>query len=163
MLTKFIEATDVTNFNWGKFAVGRFELEEWKRPSVVGMSSSLLRQRGWSPEHTWVLDLQTGEGAWFRPGGCALEDLRKHGIWVCPMFEPFLTWLYAQDLKDITKLPDLINLGDVPTSMAGYRRRGKETFAVKAAKYVMRLARIAGLSPNDYLDQPEQPKQRKKA
>lgn len=43
------------------------------------------------------------------------------------MFEPFLQWLYLQDLSDLDKLPALVNLGDVPTSMSGYRRKGPET------------------------------------
>lgn len=134
MITKFIEATEVTNFNWGKFAVCRFESSEWARPSELRdlrdlsdaerpRSVSLLRERGWTAENILVLDLQTGEGAIFRPGGSARNDLNdKHQVWVCPLFESFLCWLYRQDLADISALPSLINLGDVPTSMSGYRR-----------------------------------------
>lgn len=100
MQTKFIEATDGGGFNWGKFAVCRFT-------DIV------------------VLDLQTCEGAIFSPGGYAKNDLNgKHQIWVCPMYEPFLTWLYTQDLSDLDALPSLVDLGDVPTAMRGYRRTG---------------------------------------
>lgn len=125
MKLHFIEAHDATNFNWGKFAVARFSTEEWSRPSALD-KRLLLRSRGWTPDHLWVLDLQTGEGAIFRPGGMAAADLAKHKIWVCPMFEPFLMWLYKQDLSDLSKLPALVNVGDVPTAMSGYRRRGPD-------------------------------------
>jgi hypothetical protein len=131
--TKFIEATDATRFNWGKFAVCRFEAEEWSRRAAVyeldaipeARTMPLLASRGWGPETLLVLDLETGEGAMFRPGGLAPADLMKHQIWVCPMFEPFLAWLYAQDLTDIDALPGVVDLGTVPTAMQGYRRPGK--------------------------------------
>ena len=125
MKLHFIEAHDATDFNWGKFAVARFTGEEWLHQSALD-KRSLLHGRGWCSEHLWVMDLQTGEGAIFRPGGLAIEDLTKHRIWVCPMFEPFLTWLYKQDLSDLSKLPALVNLGDVPISMSGYRRPGPD-------------------------------------
>src|SRR5260370_36921520 len=118
MQTVFIEATnrkDPSNpgINWGKFLVGRFTLDEWKhrsevalRPGLLGWNISLLEAIGWSEKHhVFVMDLQTGEGAIFRHGGDAQADLEKHQILVCPLFEPFLTWLYKQDLSDLTKLP----------------------------------------------------------
>jgi len=88
----------------------------------------LLSTRGWSHDHVWVLDLETGEGACFRPGGLAHADLNKHRIWVCPLFEPFLEWLYDQDLTDLTVLPDLVTLTlkEAPFSMFGYRRPGPD-------------------------------------
>ena len=86
---------------------------------------SLLRMCGWSDQHLWVCDLQTGEGAFFRPGGLAGADLAKRQIWVCPMFEPFLTWLYQQDLTDLKALPDYVELPDAPFGRSGYRRRGQ--------------------------------------
>jgi hypothetical protein len=53
--------------NWGKFLVGVPD-EEWARQSRVNteFSGPLLSAIGWSWQHIWVLDLQTGEGA-FRP------------------------------------------------------------------------------------------------
>ncbi len=123
MQTKLIEATDATEFNHGKFLVGRF-CTEWMRTSVIDRRNLLSSTCGWTPDHIVVLDLQTGEGATFRPGGIARCDLKKHRIWVCPMFEPFLAWLYTQDLTKLDALPDFINLGDVPTAMFGYRRDG---------------------------------------
>lgn len=125
MQVKIIEATNVDagGINWGKFMLCRFDTE-WEHRSVVGGDRPLLRSLGWGPEHLWVMDLQTGEGALFRPGGFAAADLNtKHQIWVCPMFEPFLTWLYQQDLKDITKLPDLVKIADPTSSLSGYRRK----------------------------------------
>src|SRR5581483_9374539 len=90
MKTVFIEVEHP--FNWGKFMVARFDAEEWGRPSAhpEAMKKSLLGQRGWAGHHILVVDLETGEGAMFRPGGLASADLNKHRVWVCPMFEPFL-------------------------------------------------------------------------
>jgi hypothetical protein len=84
----------------------------------------LITGRGWSPEHLLIVDLQTGEGAIFRPGGLAGHDLNKHAIWVCPLFEPFLTWLYEQDLSDLDKLPAHIDLPEAEFMMSGHRRAG---------------------------------------
>ncbi|SRR5881394_952276 len=136
MITKFIEACDGTNFNWGKFMVARFTNEELSRPIHEPVARamheaakrqygpSLLNTIGWNAHCVLVFDLQTCEGASFRPGGSARADLQKHQVWVCPMFEPFLEWLYKQDLTDLEKLPDFINLGNVPTAMYGHRRPG---------------------------------------
>jgi hypothetical protein len=82
-----------------------------------------LHARGWSPEHLLIMDLQTGEAAMFMPGGSPAHDLDKHRIWVCPMFEPFLDWLYQQDVTDLTKLPGYVEI-DAEFSMSGYRRPG---------------------------------------
>lgn len=125
MKTHFIEATNVDagGMNWGKFAVAQFEPEEWQRRSGVD-ASPLLRDRGWRDFHIMVVDLQTGEGAIFRPGGSAKHDLDKHKVWVCPMFEPFLRWLYQQDLTDLSKLPSLVKIDDPRSALAGYRRPG---------------------------------------
>jgi len=128
MNTHFIEVTN--GWNWGKFMLARFDADEWNRRSSVGdLDTPLLREVGWSPEHLLVWDLQTGEGAIFRPGGYAKADLDKHAVWVCPMFQPFLAWLYAQDVSDITKLPHLVELTETaaPSAMYGYRRPGPLT------------------------------------
>jgi hypothetical protein len=126
METKFIDATN-GKLNWGKFMLGRFTPEEWARRSTVD-GGPMLGGRGWDRRHLLVLDLQTGEGAVFSPGGSARADLNKHKIWVCPLYEPFLTWLYKQDLADLSALPDEVSftLAEAPFAMAGYRREGQQ-------------------------------------
>jgi len=69
------------------------------------------------------MDMQTLEGAAFRHGGHAKADLDRHRIWVCPLFEPFLTWLYTQDAARLGELDQLVTL-DAPLALAGYRRGG---------------------------------------
>jgi hypothetical protein len=124
MKTKIIEGTN--NFNWGKFLIGRFD-HEWEVRSSIDQRM-LLGGRGWSQDHLFVMDLQTGEGFVTLPGGVAEADLDRHHVWVCPMFLPFLTWLYKQDLTDIDKLPSLVELvGE--SSFRGYRRTGKSSGA----------------------------------
>lgn len=136
MISKIIEASnrDAGGFNWGKFMVARFT-DEWLRKPAVRVdgehmpssaATPLLARCGWTHDHILVMDLQTGEGALFRPGGYAKSDLdQKHRIWVCPLFEPFLTWLYEQPLGDLAALPAHVTL-DAPSAMQGYRRKGGE-------------------------------------
>lgn len=126
MQTKFIEATnlDAGGFNWGKFMVCRFSEAEWAYRSAVSPERSLLSEVGWTKKHLFVCDLQTGEGGIFAPGGIAEADLHKHKIWVCPMFEPFLTWLYQQDLTDLDQLPALVQIKSAASALYGYRRKG---------------------------------------
>lgn len=123
MKTRMLEATN--GFNHGKFLLGRFEEDEWQQRSAID-ALPLVAARGWTRRHLWIADLQTGEGAIFLPGGYASADLEKHKIWVCPLFEPFLTWLYTQDLSDLDALPALVELtfDEAPAQMYGYRRPG---------------------------------------
>lgn len=126
MILKFVEVSN--GFNWGKFAVCRFSPEEWAVRSKID-GGSLLAGRGWTPQHVWILDLQTGEGAFFRPGGHAKSDLGKHQVWVCPMFEVFLGVFYSRpDWWDLTNIPDSIELTDeealAASAMYGHRREG---------------------------------------
>lgn len=123
MITKFIEATNGPR-NWGKFMLASFSKEEWLAQSTID-KRPLLAGRGWSYLHILVLDLQTGEAALFVPGGFASGDLNKHKIWVCPLFEPFLTWLYMQDVSDFDKLPAHIDLPEAEFAVYGYRRPGQ--------------------------------------
>ena len=129
MITKFIEVTNTVGgkpFNWGKFMVARFSDEEWHRGAVEGAKFlGLLDQVGWTRRHIIVFDLQTCEGAAFLPGGWPKADLNKHRVWVCPLFEPFLEWLYKRDLTDLDALPDSITLPDAPAALSGYRRKGE--------------------------------------
>jgi hypothetical protein len=121
--TKFIEATN-DNQNWGKFLLISFD-SEYEYKSAIS-EQSLLRQVGWNKKNIFVLDLQTGEGARFLPGGFAKADLDKHQIWVCPLYEPFLKWLYQQDLHDFENLPTLVNLPEAEFAIGGYRRKGNK-------------------------------------
>ena len=116
--------------NWGKFLVGVPDTE-WQWRSEVDSGRPLLRAIGWEPGYIWVLDLQTGEGCFVRPGGCAHADLGKHRVWVCPLFEPWLAWLYEQlgDRGDdlaaaLEALPRLVDLPDAEFAFYGYRRPG---------------------------------------
>jgi hypothetical protein len=135
VITKFIEVTNEVNgrpFNWGKFMVARFTPDEWSRGAVEGHPEfALLDQIGWSHKHVIVFDLQTCEGAAFYPGGWPKADVEKHKIWICPLFEPFLTWLYQQDLSDLNALPSSVVLADAPASLSGYRRGEERVFKVK--------------------------------
>jgi hypothetical protein len=122
MKTKIIEATHGTEWgNWGRFMVGRFDSEH-ARQSVIKDGGRVLSR--WGLESIFVMDLVTGEGAMFRPGGLAKADLEKHRVWVCPLFEPFLEWLYRQDLADLDALPDHVALPDAPFAIYGHRRQG---------------------------------------
>lgn len=106
----------------------RFDEQEWNRRSAIAECDNghpMIPQLGWRRDNLWVLDLQTGEGALFWPGGMAVADLTKKSIWCCPLYEPFLEWLYQQDLSDITKLPDVVELPKAESAMYGYRRQGK--------------------------------------
>lgn len=135
METKLIEAGN--GFNHGKFMVARFDHNEWNSRSAlppeygsggpVG-SQPLVGGRGWGPEHIFVMDLQTGEGATFRHGGYADYDLEKHRIWTCPLFLPFLRWLYKQPIDEIFNLPSFVAFTeeDAPSSFAGSRGKGRE-------------------------------------
>lgn len=139
MQTVFIEATHSRTEpgNHGKFLVGRFTIEEWARRSEMYGGLSLLPAVRWSVDNLLVLDLQTGEGAIFRPGGLASADLNKHALWVCPLYESFLAWLYQQDLTDLDTLPTLVELPDAPFAMFGHRRPGpKQTGPAPQHSYV---------------------------
>lgn len=129
METKIIEVTNGP-LNWGKFMLGKFEETEWERVSALpeALDQPLIRGRGWGTQHLLVLDLQTGEGAVFYPSkdGSARSDLNKTKIWTCPMSEPFMEWLYQQDLSDIQELPDHIDLPHAKFDVAGYRRTGHD-------------------------------------
>jgi hypothetical protein len=121
MRVKLVEVTNGSR-NWGKFLLGAFDTE-WEYKSVVD-GNSIIAGRGWSRDHLLVLDLQTGEGAMFRLGGSAKADLDQRKIWVCPMYEPFLTWLYKQ--PDPFAIPAHVDLPDAEFAFSGYRRPGPQ-------------------------------------
>jgi hypothetical protein len=133
--TKIVEATNYPEgMNWGKFLLMRPD-EEWSRRSKIegddpDLTSRipLLRTQGWGRDHLFVMDLATGEGAMFlaRRHEIAVHQLMNHRIWVCPLFEPFLEWLFRQDLADLDALPDVVELPEAPSEFRGYRRPGPE-------------------------------------
>lgn len=131
MNVKIIEATqDIERgMNHGKFLLAQLDIEEFTTPSLVN-GGLLLPQIGYwefDPHWLWVLDLQTREGAYFHVGhGSARADLQKHRVWVCPLFEPFLEWLYTQRVADLADLPAVVELPDAPGAFAGYRRPGPD-------------------------------------
>jgi hypothetical protein len=116
MNTKIVEVTN--GRAWGKFLIGWFDLVEWARHSAILPGDASLGQHpllslsGWSPEHFLLLDLDTGEGRLFKHRGLADQDMANKHLFVGPMFEPFLTWLYDQPLEDVRslRLPKLITL-----------------------------------------------------
>lgn len=120
VITHFIEASQTAaGFNHGKFMLGRLsEVEAAARSALPGYEDESLwtvgGRRRLNPRSTLVLDLQTGEGAAFALRGLAVADLAAREIWVCPMFEPFLVWLYQQGLGDgsgdIKALPRFVTL-----------------------------------------------------
>ena len=139
MKTKLIEATN--DQNHGKFLLGRFNDEEWARRSRVDeeyaaktgepdLGISLLGRCGWQRNgYLLVTDLQTGEGAIFRLSGHPKYDLEKHRIWVCPMYEFFLEWLFEEYKKDPKKvmgldLPEVVQLDTKHFELYGHRRPG---------------------------------------
>lgn len=124
MRSKIVETTQRSHFNWGKFLVCEFTEEEWGYRSRVDETTTLMRACGWRPGILLVVDLQTGEGAVFTPGGSAHADLEKRRVWVCVMFEDFLKYLYGQPQPlELDALPDLVYL-DTPGDLYGYRRPG---------------------------------------
>lgn len=125
MRTIFIEAEDESKFNFGKFMLGIFGEEEWQYDSVIDKGRRLLDLRRWTKQHILILDCATGEGALFLLGGNAEADLEKHRVWVCPLYQPFLTWLYKHyNENGLEGLPNYVNLGKCETAISGYRRSG---------------------------------------
>jgi hypothetical protein len=132
MRTRIIEVTNGEK-NWGKFLIGDFT-DERHVYSVVDTTAKrpLFPTIGIGSNAYLVLDLQTEEGGIFQLGGLARADLDKHKIWVCPMFEPFLEWLYARykaageagERHWWEGLPPHVDLPDAPFALSGYRREG---------------------------------------
>lgn len=124
MYTHFIEATN--GGNHGKFMLARFTAEEAATtsclPGLEGQSIFFNRggRRKMTPGRTLVMDLQTGEGAEFSLKGGGLPPAEEakwalretHRIWVCPLFEPFLCWLFEQGAdQPLGALPRFVELG----------------------------------------------------
>lgn len=136
MISRFIEATNIQHggLNWGKFLLAKFEESDWQYQAVEAPGHALLAalpgREPWRPEHIIVFDLQTGEGLRVNPRGEPGVDLVKHRVWVCPLFEPFLYWMfdYLAGLPtawrgDIMRLPPVAYF-KADSALAGYRRGG---------------------------------------
>lgn len=83
----------------GVFLVAEFEPSELE----------VVRETGWGPQHRLVVDLKTGVGGLYRPGGDPFFDVcqdRKVG----PLFASFMKWLYGQG--DPWALPAHVTLED---------------------------------------------------
>lgn len=141
MKTKIIEVTNGPR-NFGKMMLCRFDAE-WSYESRISPGIGLLNLVGWTQRHFLLVDLQTGEGAIFKHGGLASADLEKHKVWVCPMFQPLLEWLYKQDISDLDKLPDTVDLPDAEFQLSGYRRPGPETAETVREELVKVLGAVA--------------------
>lgn len=156
MRTTIVEATTGPQGNHGKFLVGCFDTE-WSYFSVLkSPMRAVLEHEGWTADHLLVLDLATGEAALFRPGGSARDDLDKHGIWVCPMYEGFLVWLWDRynywvhetrgtivgPADFLKSLPSLVHLtfDEAPFSWTGYRRSGPSRAASVALGRIKAIA-----------------------
>jgi len=151
MRTYLFEATQSISggfANHGKFLVGVFD-EEWQMRSLL--SDYPIMPYRWDHRSVLVMDLETGEASIFTPeprkpasNFCkASYDLNeKHSIWVCPMFEPFLDWLYQQELAKIDSLPRLVELPDAPFAFSGYRRLAKGRNAVIRTTQGLRRASV---------------------
>jgi hypothetical protein len=57
--------------------------------------------------------------------GGSLTNANSTLSWVCPLFEPFLEWLYQQDLTRIEELPSHVDLPEAEFQLHGYRRPGE--------------------------------------
>lgn len=126
MKYKFVEATQSDHFNYGKFMVSSFDEDDFAYQSKIVENHSLLIVCGWEINRfLMVTDLQTGEGAIFlvRKGASVKMDLENHKIWVCPMYEPFLQWLYDYYDGNIDNIPSYLEI-EAEAFIYGYRRPG---------------------------------------
>ena len=127
MITHFVEVTD--GFAYGKFLVCRMtgeELSTWSAMPEAPEGQRLLTyggRRRFNERTTLVIDLQLGTGlAWPLSDGLIGmrhytrehfdRDLAPH---VCPMYLPFVLWLYeqgkwARGAGDITEIPRYLDL-----------------------------------------------------
>lgn len=137
MNLKFVEAGhSVDGGNWGKFALGRYTGAELTEPTQFPgcEGGRIVSLRGSGHHHLWIFDLATGEAVRFPIAHVQAFDahhfLAEHRIWVCPLFEPFATWLfgYISAQRDTwwDTLPRIVELPDAPFALSGYRRPGSE-------------------------------------
>jgi hypothetical protein len=136
LIAHIVEATN--GLNYGKFLLARLDADELRMPTAMpeGNGTPWWRHGGLrrlNPHTTLVVDLQTGEGACFTLEGSGFHahvDLERFRVHVCPLYEPFLGWLYdrgefARGRGDLTTLPRYLELPDAPAAFAGHRRPGE--------------------------------------
>lgn len=119
MRTKLVEATQSPAFNWGKFMLLQFDYDDAQYQSQISKHQRLLAAVGYQGDlkvWLWVLDLQTGEGAVFPVlnNGLLEYDIKEHQIRVCPMYKPFLEWLYANFNGNLEDIPSIVEVQGLP-------------------------------------------------
>lgn len=149
MLTKIIEASSGMMGNWGRFMLMQYQDAERNYPTHYQLTTEDRAGRripgvpmtiwvnDYPPEHAviWILDLITGEGATFDLEQELPEQLHRHQIWVCPLYQPFLVWLqgfvkaHRDELapsydKLLDMLPTNVGLPGIPVEIHGHRRPG---------------------------------------
>lgn len=116
MITRFVEVTD--GWMYGKFLVCRMDAEELATPSEMPDARHGERllvhggRRRFNDHSTLVIDLQLGTAAAWPLQGL-MEAYESEHLWhlhVCPMYRPFVRWLYEQGrwamgAGDITEIP----------------------------------------------------------
>lgn len=144
MLSKMVEVSD--QVNWAKLMVSQFDNDELAYKSRVDTEAKSLleavaarRKEYWgeAQQKRLVVDLQTDEGAWFlpHPERDPKVDLDRHQIWVCPLFYPFLQWLYRTNPVHVSGIPDVVELDpDDVIKFQGYRRPGPQFLGLGEAR-----------------------------
>jgi hypothetical protein len=159
--SKFLEVTNKAN--WAKLQLLQWEPSDLARPSLVQKGKVLLNavqvRRGDAADPltaVFVRDLQTQEGCEFYPSPEAdcKTQLDMHRVWVCPLFYPFVSWLFANYQGDVTSLPDLVELADSKKQeYQGYRRPGEEMEPItQIRKKLLAALRAAERVPLDVVD-----------
>ena len=134
MDSRLIEAEN--GGNWGKFMVGQWTHADLEQRSLVAVGEPLLgrtegnlRKGQIDPRRArLVFDLQTKKGGLFEPdpAGDSNADLEASGLWVCPLFAPFLAWLYERGQAPVASLPSIFNLPPAQSKLQGYKRPGPD-------------------------------------
>lgn len=161
MISHFVEVTHGTEMgNWGKFQLLQLQIEDVTYQSEVhkqmGESAPLLRQIGFQRNYIWFLDLQTLEGvAMPPPNGDAATHVKyyldKHQIWVCLLYEPFVSWFWQQGFKSIKECPPLVELPDAPGGLHGYRRGGPDYQRLREVTKIVSDLRVDMMFANSHL------------
>lgn len=150
-----MEFDDAGRSHCAKLTVGQWTLAALAAHSQVSPAELLLDavdRSGHARERDrramrQVMDIQTGQGAWFdvRKGRDAAADLAQQQICVCPLFQPALVWLYEHPADDISTLPRRVTLAGT-ASPIGYRRPGAGLEVIESFR--SRIAQALAAAPN---------------